>query len=107
MVSSATYIDVQINGYAGCDFNSAHSSLEEWQTACERLQTDGVQQFLAAIITDEFEMMSARLAHIVEVRRQLPLVRSMLRGVHLEGPFINPAPGFVGAHPPHSGAKLI
>jgi N-acetylglucosamine-6-phosphate deacetylase len=43
--------------------------------------------------------MTARLARLVELRKQLPEYHDLLVGWHVEGPFLNPEPGYVGAHP--------
>lgn len=92
------YFDLQINGYAGVDFNSP-TTVESLHHACQRLKDDGVTGILATIITDERDGMCQRLKSLVKARQQDPLIREMLVGFHIEGPFINPQPGYVGAHP--------
>ena len=57
---------------------------------------DGI---LATVITDELPRMEARLARIAAIHRQDQLVREVVRGIHVEGPFLNAAPGYIGAHP--------
>ncbi len=94
------YFDVQVNGYAGHDFNSAALGLDQWHEACVRLREDGMKGILATIITDELETMAERLAKIVRMREQDPIVREMVAGLHIEGPFINGERGYVGTHPP-------
>ncbi len=93
------YFDLQVNGYAGIDFNQDDLSAEQLHAACERLRADGVDAILATIITDATDAMAGRLARLVELRAQDPLVQAMIAGLHIEGPFISPAPGFRGAHP--------
>jgi len=44
--------------------------------------------------------MVRRIGTVVSLRRQLPLAREMIIGLHVEGPFINAQKGYVGAHPP-------
>ena len=46
--------------------------------------------------------MAARLARIAAIRRQDPLAADVIRGIHVEGPFLNPEPGYAGAHPRES-----
>ena len=99
MPSRPGYIDLQINGYAGVDFNQDDLAEADLHLACERLREDGVAGILATIITDEIPLMEARLARIAAIREQDALVRDVLWGVHIEGPFINETPGYVGAHP--------
>ena len=99
MPSRPGYIDLQINGYAGVDFNQDDLAEADLHRACERLREDGVAGILATIITDEIPLMEARLARIAAIREQDTLVRDVLWGIHIEGPFINETPGYVGAHP--------
>jgi N-acetylglucosamine-6-phosphate deacetylase len=94
------FIDLQLNGCYGVDFNSDDLSGEQLHAACERLQADSVAGILATIITDDRDRMSARLARLVRLRQQDPLAQRVIWGVHVEGPFISAEPGYVGAHPP-------
>src|SRR5439155_23407513 len=93
------YVDLQVNGYAGVDFNSDDLSPDDLHRACEALQRDGVAAILATIITEKLDLMCARLARLVELRERDPLARQVIAGIHIEGPFINPMPGYRGAHP--------
>ncbi len=93
------YVDLQVNGYAGVDFNSDHLSAESLFTVCEKLSADGVAGVLATIITDDVDRMAARLSRLARLRSSDPLVQQVIWGVHVEGPFISDLPGFVGAHP--------
>ncbi len=92
------YFDLQVNGYAGVDFNSDHLTDVELHAVCSRLAAEGVEGILATLITDEIEIMCARARRIVRACGDDPVVRSVIRGIHLEGPFINETPGYVGAH---------
>ncbi|NLE39161.1 MAG: N-acetylglucosamine-6-phosphate deacetylase [Pirellulaceae bacterium] len=92
-------LDLQVNGYAGVDFNNVATTPDEMREACRRLREDGVSRILATIITDDVESMAARLANLVAIRHQDPLVEQVVLGFHIEGPFISAAPGYVGAHP--------
>ena len=57
---------------------------------------------LATIITDELPLMEARLRRIVELHGRDPLVAKMIRGFHIEGPFLSEETGYSGAHPRQS-----
>jgi N-acetylglucosamine-6-phosphate deacetylase len=94
-------LDLQVNGYAGVDFNRDDLNAEGLHHACECLRQDGCDQILATFITDSVSSMSSRVAKLVQLREQDPLAREVIAGVHLEGPFINPQKGYVGAHPPN------
>lgn len=93
------YVDLQVNGYAGVDFNADTLSPAEIHQACLALRRDGVASILATIITDELEVMAGRLRRLVAACESDPLVAQVIAGLHVEGPFINPADGFRGAHP--------
>lgn len=93
------YFDLQVNGYAGADFNSDDLTLDQIQSACERLRSDGVSGILATVITDHVDTMKRRLAAIGDAREADPLVRDVIAGIHIEGPFLNPTVGYIGAHP--------
>jgi N-acetylglucosamine-6-phosphate deacetylase len=93
------YIDLQVNGYGGIDFNQNDLSPDQLHLACQKLRDDGVSGILATIITDHLEVMAHRLAKLVELRERDGLAKEMILGIHIEGPFINNTPGYAGAHP--------
>jgi N-acetylglucosamine-6-phosphate deacetylase len=94
------FIDLQVNGCYGVDFNSDDLTAEQLHAACERLAADSVSGILATIITDDLETMAARLNRLARLREINPLARQIIRGIHIEGPFISAEPGYFGAHPP-------
>ncbi|MFZ4763649.1 MAG: N-acetylglucosamine-6-phosphate deacetylase [Roseimicrobium sp.] len=94
--------DLQVNGYAGTDFNRDGLTAEALHHACVCLREDGVQQILATVITDDLDAMCRRLHAIASLREQDPLVKEVIAGCHIEGPFIHAEKGYVGAHPPHA-----
>ena len=91
--------DLQVNGYAGVDFCASDLQGEELEFACRALDKDGVDGILATIITDSLDRMVAKLSRLVSLREQSALARRMVAGIHIEGPFISPITGYVGAHP--------
>lgn len=90
--------DLQVNGCYGVDFNASAVRLEEVRRACERLREDGCAGFLATFVTDRLEVMEQRLRRFASFVEEDDLVRKMVHGFHLEGPFLNPRSGFRGAH---------
>lgn len=94
------YVDLQVNGYAGVDFNADKISEAEAAEASRRLREDGNDSVLATIITAPTEVMTARIAHMADLIERVPEFGQTVVGIHIEGPFINPKDGFVGAHPP-------
>jgi N-acetylglucosamine-6-phosphate deacetylase len=93
------FFDLQVNGYAGVDFNQDDLSAEDLHRACAKLAADGVEGILATIITEKLPQMVARIHRLAELRQHDPLVERLVAGIHVEGPFLNPADGYRGAHP--------
>jgi N-acetylglucosamine-6-phosphate deacetylase len=94
-----SYFDLQVNGYAGIDFSATALTTAQVREACVALLEDGTEAILATIITDRMDAMSGKLRRIVRAREEDELVRSVIAGVHIEGPFLNKADGYIGAHP--------
>lgn len=99
MNNAAGYVDLQVNGYGGVDFNGDTLSATALHRACEMLRRDGVAGILATIVTDQPDIMQRRLARIAALRRLDSLVADVVWGVHIEGPFLSDLPGYIGAHP--------
>lgn len=95
-------LDLQVNGYAGTDFNGDDLTAESLRHACEALAEDGVSEILATFITDDIPVMERRMRRLVQLREGDELARRLIAGIHIEGPFISPEKGYVGAHPAKS-----
>jgi N-acetylglucosamine-6-phosphate deacetylase len=96
---SPGFIDLQVNGYAGCDLNAESITPELVIALTYRLFAVGVTTFVPAIITASEARIIAALRAIAEARNRSPVVRHVIPFVHLEGPHISPADGPRGAHP--------
>ena len=94
-----SFFDLQVNGYGGVDFNQDDLGADDLHRACEWLEADGVAGVLGTIITDDVGVMCRRLSALVAIRDRDPLVRRLIAGIHIEGPFLNEAEGYRGAHP--------
>ncbi len=94
------YFDLQINGYVGVDFCSGGLDGESMARACEALEADGVGGILATVITDRIDSLCEKLRAMVRFREQDERICRVVRGFHVEGPFLNASPGYIGAHPP-------
>ena len=99
-MTGASHVDLQVNGYAGVDFNADDLTAGQLHAACQRLRDDGVAGILATIITDDLERMCGRLRRLAELRGADDVTRTMILGLHIEGPFLNESAGYIGAHPP-------
>src|SRR3954468_20012742 len=93
------YVDLQVNGYGGVDFNSDDLTIDDFAKSLQALGRDGVGQFLPTIITDTIETMCKRLRRLADLREQIPLAKQLIPGLHIEGPFLNETDGYRGAHP--------
>lgn len=102
MSGEPRYVDLQVNGYAGVNFNQDDLAEADLHLACRRLRDDGLAGILATIITDDLPRMAARLRRIAAIRDRDALVHDLIWGIHIEGPFLNETPGYTGAHLPQA-----
>jgi N-acetylglucosamine-6-phosphate deacetylase len=93
------FVDLQVNGFIGVDFSSPNLTAESFIHACRALLERGTAAFLPTIITSPLEVYARNLP-ILARGIALPEFTGRLPGIHLEGPFISPQPGAVGAHNP-------
>lgn len=94
------YFDLQVNGFAGVDFQRDDvdaAALERAMEALLRHRTGGI---LLTLITDHVDALCHRLEHFRALREASPLARRVIAGFHLEGPWLLPEPGYHGAHDP-------
>jgi len=91
-------IDLQVNGYLNIDFSSEHLTVETCRYACEQYLKCGGASFLPTMITSSRERYRKNLPILAQVINEF---KGSLPGLHLEGPFISPEPGAVGAHNPY------
>lgn len=61
-----------------------------------------MQGFLFTLITDTVPSLTLKLKNLAKLRSTDPLAKKMIAGVHIEGPFLNPETGYIGAHPPEA-----
>jgi N-acetylglucosamine-6-phosphate deacetylase len=93
-------VDLQINGYAGVDFQRDDVTVEELLRASRALRRDDCAHFLLTLITDEWPRLLTRLQHFRDLRTNSPELQTAIIGWHIEGPFLSEKPGFHGAHRP-------
>jgi N-acetylglucosamine-6-phosphate deacetylase len=100
MVVSAGLVDLQVNGFAGIDFNTETITADALDQALEAMLATGVTTSLPTLITaypDELEARFRALDAAVSASRLGPAI---CPGYHLEGPFLNSGAGYAGCHPP-------
>jgi len=93
------FIDIQVNGFAGIDFNSPAFVGDDLLPVCKALLRTGVTRFCPTLITGSQERLMRGVRQILEAYEKHALVRSMVIGIHVEGPYIAPEDGPRGAHP--------
>lgn len=98
-------IDLQVNGYAGVDFNDEGLTAEALDHALGAMRTANVTTCLPTLITAEEATLGARLAALDAAVAGSRLGPAMVPGFHLEGPFLNPTAGYAGCHP--AGAMIL
>ena len=90
------FVDLQVNGFAGVDFNDPSSSTTDNVTrALDAMRTTGVTRCLPTIITSSVDHFAA----CARVIARHPNPDGAIAGIHMEGPYISPLDGFRGAHP--------
>jgi N-acetylglucosamine-6-phosphate deacetylase len=93
------FIDIQVNGFAGVDFNHSEFVGDELLPVCKALLRTGVTRFCPTLITGGKERLTGGIQQIIKAYEKHALVRSMVQGIHVEGPHISPDDGPRGAHP--------
>src|SRR5580700_6601407 len=92
------WIDLQVNGFAGVDYNSAASSHEQIALSIRAQFACGVTRFFPTVITGSPENLLAALSHLASAKDSI-VEGPAMEAFHLEGPYISPEDGPRGAHP--------
>ncbi|HYR59209.1 MAG TPA: N-acetylglucosamine-6-phosphate deacetylase, partial [Chthoniobacteraceae bacterium] len=92
--------DLQVNGFAGVDFQRADLTVDEMRRAVQSLRAHQTHRIFLTLITDAVDSLCRKFAAVEASRRADPLIAETICGYHLEGPWLSPEPGFCGAHPP-------
>jgi N-acetylglucosamine-6-phosphate deacetylase len=85
--------DLQVNGFAGIDFNAPDLTAGRVDEAVARMQATGVTRCLPTLITSSFERFAASARVLSSSANQ------GIAGIHMEGPYLAPDDGSRGAHP--------
>src|SRR5579862_1461978 len=84
---SPGFIDLQVNGFAGVDYNSPAASMEEIGRSIRAMFSTGVTRLFPTVITGSSDDMLAALRNLAKARETLPEGPAM-EAFHLEGPHI-------------------
>lgn len=93
------WVDLQVNGYLGVDYSGESLTEPEFLDTAEKLIAQGVDRFLPTVITSSEQVYRRNLPLLARAARS-PALRGRIPGLHLEGPFLCPSPGAIGAHNP-------
>jgi N-acetylglucosamine-6-phosphate deacetylase len=95
---SPGFIDLQVNGFAGVDYNHPRASHAEIARSLRAQFATGVTRLYPTVITGAPGEMLECLRNLSAAREVLPEGRA-IDGFHVEGPHISPEDGPRGAHP--------
>jgi N-acetylglucosamine-6-phosphate deacetylase len=93
-------VDLQVNGFAGVDFQRDDLTADHLRHAVTALGQAGCNRFCFTLITADWNVMTQRLAKAKQLRDTDPALGQAIAGWHIEGPFLSSEPGYCGAHPP-------
>src|SRR3954470_1772250 len=77
-------VDLQINGYAGVDFQQDNVSPDDLHRAASGLAQAGCTRFPLSAVHDRWDKMLVRLQHYRKLRAQSPALQSAIAGWHIE-----------------------
>jgi N-acetylglucosamine-6-phosphate deacetylase len=92
------WIDIQVNGFAGVDYNQPDAPHSEIARSIHALFATGVTRFYPTVITGAPEDMESALRNLARAKDSLP-EGDAIEGFHVEGPYIGIDDGPRGAHP--------
>ena len=98
-MKTAGLLDLQVNGYAGVDFNDPGITPAAMDTALAAMRSHGVTACLPTLITAAPDVLAARFRALDAAISLSELGPQMVPGYHLEGPFLRDEPGYSGCHP--------
>lgn len=93
------FVDLQVNGFGGIDFNQESLTIEGVEKVCRGLDPFGTTKLLPTCTTAGHDLLFRSMTVMAEAHRKIPAVRRRMPGIHLEGPYIAPDDGPRGAHP--------
>jgi N-acetylglucosamine-6-phosphate deacetylase len=100
---SPGFIDLQVNGFAGVDYNDPGVSHEAIARSIRRMFETGVTRFFPTLITGSEERIVGALRNLVAAKSSFAAERrpeaQAIAGIHVEGPHLSPEDGPRGAHP--------
>ncbi len=93
-----SWIDLQVNGYGGINFNAPGLTPEMTLEITRRLAAEGTTGYLPTLVTMDPAILIPNVRAVVAARKRYPECEKAILGFFMEGPFLSPEPGAVGAH---------
>jgi N-acetylglucosamine-6-phosphate deacetylase len=94
---SPGFIDIQVSGFAGADYNSPSTPPEEIARSIGVMHRTGMTRFYPTVVTGAPGDMTGALRNLSRAKDTLPECEA-IEGFHVEGPHISPEDGPRGAH---------
>jgi len=94
----ASLFDIQVNGFAGTDFQQLGVTSQKLRCAVEGLAAHQTHRFFATLITDSLDSLCEKFSNLEFLRGDDTAISDALCGYHLEGPWLSQEPGYRGAH---------
>jgi len=92
------FIDMQNNGWMETDFSQPGLTLERMKEITRELVSKGTIAYCPTIITGDLDTYRTNMSIVARAMKDSEIGPHIL-GIHLEGPFISPEFGAIGAHP--------
>ncbi len=95
-----SFVDIQVNGYAGISFHGDALTEEQIQLIAAKLREHDTEIILPTITTAPAEDMAMRLRTMRALIEQDAALLKMMPAFHIEGPCLSAEEGYRGAHDP-------
>ena len=93
------FVDLQINGYGGQEFNDLELSVDDVRRVSVQMDVDGVTTYLPTLTSQSYEMMHHAFSVMNDALSTDADVQRRVTGFHMEGPYMSAEDGPRGAHP--------
>jgi len=92
------FFDIQVNGYAGHDYNLVQDDFLNLGQISKKLSEKGITRHLPTVITNSKEQLGKLFHQLTLLLESNHIYQKCIPAFHLEGPFISPEDGPRGAH---------
>jgi N-acetylglucosamine-6-phosphate deacetylase len=82
-IVAEAFLDIQVNGFAGVDFNRAEIHCGELRRAAEAMWVHGVTRFFPTVITAPLDAMTRTLAAVRHAREGDPVLARAIPGIQV------------------------